>query len=433
MGVPKALTSDALIREVYPGSSATSPDAEYVVLQLRTPDQAVEGRELRLYPAQPDEEADGTFIPSAIHTIGHDSGLFLESERRVHLATSEASAAGAGTPDYKLPSVDHLDPDAGAVCYTASGGGTPADCVTWGDFPGSTSSESRRGPWQVCGNNASEGTKRYFELPSGSHTFGVYATDNAGNEDPTAATHAFRVDSELRDFKPPGTTITSAPFDPSFSPRATFGYSSSEPGSTFECRVDDRDFQRCLSSGYTTPELANGTHTFQVRGTDSAGNQETVPASFTWQIQAPLPRARFAVSPQAVSFFDLSALRRCRVLRRPVLRKRCRRVILIRSLPVLSARFASDAEAVSYRCRIDSGAYRPCREAIGFRRLPGRHRLDVFAVDHLGNQGPPARQIFRVILRRAHRGQTNGGERKSTAESAWGRRPAYEFGGMSGP
>jgi hypothetical protein len=66
-----------------------------------------------------------------------------------------------------------------------------------------------------------------------------------------------------------GPTVTIAPVA---SPTATpsFSFTATEPGSSFECRVDSASFAPCASPH--APSLSPGAHTFQVRATDPVGN-----------------------------------------------------------------------------------------------------------------------------------------------------------------
>ena len=65
--------------------------------------------------------------------------------------------------------------------------------------------------------------------------------------------------------------------------RATFTFSSPEPGVTFECSIDGEPFSPCTSP-FTTRRLRGGTHTFQVRARDAAGNVDPTPATFQFRI-----------------------------------------------------------------------------------------------------------------------------------------------------
>src|SRR5574338_391624 len=101
------------------------------------------------------------------------------------------------------------------------------------------------------------------------------AHDAAGNGNTPATTLSRTYDSIS-----PDTTITSSPSNPSSSPSASFSFTSTEAG-TFECQLDASGFTAC-----TTPKsysgLTDGSHTFQVRAIDTAGNADATPASFTW-------------------------------------------------------------------------------------------------------------------------------------------------------
>jgi hypothetical protein len=117
--------------------------------------------------------------------------------------------------------------------------------------------------------------KAYSGLSDGSHTFGVRQTDSAGNTGPSA-TYTWFVDTTA-----PQTTIDTTPPDPSAAD-VTFFFSASET-STFECSLDGAAFGSCNSPASHTG-LAPGSHTFDVRATDAAGNIDPTPASYAWTV-----------------------------------------------------------------------------------------------------------------------------------------------------
>ena len=50
----------------------------------------------------------------------------------------------------------------------------------------------------------------------------------------------------------------------------------------FDCSIDGRPFVTCISTN--TVNVADGTHTFNVRSNDNTGNKDLTPASFTWTV-----------------------------------------------------------------------------------------------------------------------------------------------------
>ncbi len=87
------------------------------------------------------------------------------------------------------------------------------------------------------------------------------------------------------DTTPPQTTIDSGPAGTTTSTSATFGFSSSESGSSFECKLDSGPWSACTSpKGYSSQ--ATGAHAFSVRATDPAGNTDPTPAGRSWTIEA---------------------------------------------------------------------------------------------------------------------------------------------------
>jgi methionine-rich copper-binding protein CopC len=131
----------------------------------------------------------------------------------------------------------------------------------------------------------------YTNLSNGSHTFDVRAKDGAGNVDATPASSTFAVDvppPPSADTTPPETTIDSWPSGTIKQNYAALTFSANEANSTFECSLDGGTFASC-SSPNSYPNLSDGSHTFQVRATDAAGNTDAIPASSTWTVDATAP------------------------------------------------------------------------------------------------------------------------------------------------
>ncbi len=125
-------------------------------------------------------------------------------------------------------------------------------------------------------------------LGDGEHEFAVRATDGAGNT--TDETRQFTVDAI-----PPDTTITSGPEEGSSStaPPATFGFTSTEAGSTFTCRLYRSGgavpaFSPCsAAAGHGPVPQTAGTYVFEVVATDAYGNADASPARRTFTVLPP--------------------------------------------------------------------------------------------------------------------------------------------------
>jgi hypothetical protein len=111
-------------------------------------------------------------------------------------------------------------------------------------------------------------------LPDGPHSFAVRAIDAALNVDATPATRNFTVDTTA-----PETTVKGRKrfVTRRKVARVRFLLGASEPGSTFQCKVDRRPFRTCAPA-YRTPKLKPGKHLVRVRATDASGNADATPA-----------------------------------------------------------------------------------------------------------------------------------------------------------
>jgi Tol biopolymer transport system component len=83
----------------------------------------------------------------------------------------------------------------------------------------------------------------------------------------------------------PGTSFKKKPKNRIKTAKATYKFTSTEPGSTFSCRLDKGKFKACRSPR-KLKHLKPGKHTFQVLATDAAGNADSTPAKDSFRVVA---------------------------------------------------------------------------------------------------------------------------------------------------
>jgi N-acetylglucosamine-6-sulfatase len=115
-------------------------------------------------------------------------------------------------------------------------------------------------------------------LADGRHGLSVRAVDAAGNVDPTPASRSFTVDTIA-----PQTKIAKAPKHRTHHRHVKFKLRSSEPGSTFQCKLNHKRFKPCTSP-YKTRSVSLGSHRFKVRAIDPAGNLDPRAASWEFRV-----------------------------------------------------------------------------------------------------------------------------------------------------
>jgi hypothetical protein len=127
--------------------------------------------------------------------------------------------------------------------------------------------------WAACAT-----PRTYSGLAEGSHTFQVRARDAAGNVDGSPASYTWVIDLTT-----PETVISNGPGASTSSTSASFSFTSPEPGAVFECSLDGAAFASCTSPR-SYSGLGLGSHSFQVRARDAAGNIDASPATYPWTI-----------------------------------------------------------------------------------------------------------------------------------------------------
>jgi large repetitive protein len=191
----------------------------------------------------------------------------------------------------------------------------------------------------------------YAALAQGSHSFAVYALDAAGNADPSPATWSWLVDSAA-----PDTTISAAPSGAVAQGSASISFSASEAGSTFQCSLDGAAFAACTSPASLTG-LADGTHAFQVRAVDAAGNVDATPAAASWAVDTVAPDTTITGGPSGNNNPNIATFT-----------------------------FTSTESPSTFECKLDAASFAACASPITYNNLVrGSHTFQVRARDAAGN------------------------------------------------
>ncbi len=224
---------------------------------------------------------------------------------------------------------------------------TTGDFVFASTVPGSTF-ECRidAGAYAVCAS-----TFATAALADGNHTILVRAVDPLGFRDPSPASYTWAIDTDA-----PETTIDTTEPNPTSDTTGEFAFSSDDAGATFQCRIDGGGYAACAAS-FTTPVLADGSHTIDVRAVDTAGNVDATPASYTWIIDTTAPNTTIQTAePNPTSDTTGEFV------------------------------FTSNDNTASFQCQIDGGGYAACAANYTTPALTGgSHTIDVRAVDAAGN------------------------------------------------
>ena len=194
----------------------------------------------------------------------------------------------------------------------------------------------------------------------GSYQVLARATDVAGN-----STDSAKLSVVIDNSAPLAPTITSSPANPSNSTAPSFSFTG-EAGATFQCALDGAAFAACTSPRAYSG-LAAGSHTFQVRQTDTAGNTGPA-ASFTWTVDTTAPAApTITAGPSGLT-------------------------------NQTSASFSFTGEAgATFQCALDGAAFAACTSPRAYSGLAdGPHTFQVRQTDTASNTGPAASRNWTV-------------------------------------
>jgi chitodextrinase len=201
--------------------------------------------------------------------------------------------------------------------------------------------------------------KAYTGLTNGAHNFQVVATFQ-GVTDPTPAARDWTVDTLA-----PDTTITSGPTGSVTSTSASFSFTATETA-TFACSLDGAAFGACTSP-QSYSGLGTGTHTFQVRATDTAGNVDATPASQSWTIIT-APDTTITAGPSGTV-----------------------------NSPSASFSFTATITGSTFTCSLDGAAFSACTSPKTYSGLTnGPHTFQVAATNQGSTDSTPASRTWTI-------------------------------------
>ena len=252
------------------------------------------------------------------------------------LAAGAAAGPAPSPPTITAKPANPTNQTSASFSFTSSGGGTFQCKLDAAAFAACASPTTYPGP-----------------LAPGSHTFQVKTVQGSQQSSPTSYTWTIDTTS------PPQPSLTSTPANPTTSNAASFSFSDTESGVSFECKLDAGAFAACTSPKAHSA-LAFGSHTFSVRAKDAAGNVSS-PASYTWSV---VPLAPTITAKPANPTNQTAA----------------------------SFSFSTSQSGVAFACKLDGGSFTSCTSPATYMGPLGAssHTFQVKAVAGSAESSPTA-------------------------------------------
>src|SRR6186713_1679480 len=229
-------------------------------------------------------------------------------------------------------------------------------------------------------------------LKDGIHTFTVTSEDNAGNKDSTPTSFSWIVDTSsplisINTATDGNGNLLSNDGNTS-SNSATISFTGNDTGGKegkgvgikeFKCSLDGASFSICTSPvQFTSVNLPEGTHSFQIIAEDGIGNIDSSPQSFNWTVDTEPPDITVDSATDGYQkhitsggnsssdsiIFEFTALDN-------------------------GGREGKGVGTKQFECKIDNSDFVSCTSPVEFTNLSnGVHTLDLLSEDNVGNISP---------------------------------------------
>ncbi|QJR12723.1 hypothetical protein DSM104443_03816 [Usitatibacter rugosus] len=189
---------------------------------------------------------------------------------------------------------------------------------------------------------------------------------------------------------PPQTSIASTPPAMTTSTAATFSFTSSQPGGTFQCSLDQAEWIACATPGWTVSPVSVGPHSLSVRAVNANGTVDPAPPVYAWFVQATEPPETTLGGPTGAYYYG-------------------------------SATFtftSAPADHATFECAVDAGAFAACASPFTVNLADGPHTMAVRAVRGGLTDPTPATQSVTVDTRVPDTSIQSGPEASTYSRSA---------------
>jgi hypothetical protein len=208
------------------------------------------------------------------------------------------------------------------------------------------------GAWTSCTS-----PKTYNSLVQGNHTFAVRSIDDNSNvSSPTS--YSWTIDTTV-----PVLTLNQTPAAISNLKSVQVQFSATDSGGgsvdTYYCQLDGGGYSEC-SSPRDINSLTQGSHTVDVKVTDTAGNSSVV-QSYTWVTDLTLPTLTLLTTPDSLTNSTSAAF-------------------------TFSGGDTGGGTLAGFYCSLDGSTAVACTSGVSYSSLAaGVHTFDVYAMDSAGN------------------------------------------------
>jgi hypothetical protein len=206
---------------------------------------------------------------TSVDTYGNSKTYYNKGEGTWYFNIRARDGAGRwGSTDHYRIKIDTTDPTINSLNGPDGPTNNDDPYLTWSCSESNCQYKYKldNGGWTGWTTTTS---RQYYNLGTGSHTFYVYAKDSAGNVGPTRS-YSWTIDKTK-----PTISSLNGPSSPTDNDDPSFSWTCSESGCRYKYRLDGGGwtYSWTTSNSKSYSNLDDGSHYFDVKALDAAGNE----------------------------------------------------------------------------------------------------------------------------------------------------------------